>query len=392
MAKLTEMTAENKASTESLREDIATLASSNTLTKSDPKTPEKTWASITSEGHPPHQMTTQQTSMSGPGPGAGQGQQTRMNTTTQHSVRLEDDPRSIMIFANAYTGDKKDFGAIKDTCQLSISSFKVLNGVKIAYLRPLPNDRINMVFTTERGAELAREHTRWLTTALPNARMKGETWYPIKCDMVAKQAVLETESQDKVTLKPEVEANFKKDNDNAERDCTVRKVRWLSKANTGKPTGSAIIWLKNKQAADHLLQSGTAVFGACGAFVNQYIPTDNQGPCYRCNTYGHMQANCRRTTRCGICSKGHSTRDCTNRENPKCPACAGPHPIMDSRKCPRHPRFQSRPQKSNTEPSTSTSTQSSAGGITIGSEPKAPTQRSLQDGDIEMGSPPVTQC
>jgi len=148
--------------------------------------------------------------------------------------------------------------------------------------------------------------------------MKGEQWYHNKCAMVAKQAVLVSETTEKAVIRMDVEANFRKDNSNPERDCTVKKVRWLSKVNPSKSTGSARTWLKNSQAAEHLLQRGTATYSACGVFVTEYVSINDQGPCYRCSTYGHMQANCRRSVRCGICSKGNSTRDRTNRDNPKC--------------------------------------------------------------------------
>ncbi|KAF4546984.1 Hypothetical protein D9617_77g092380 [Elsinoe fawcettii] len=48
--------------------------------------------------------------------------------------------------------------------QLSISSFKALAGVKIAYLQPMLNDRINFVFTDKEGADKAREQEKWLKT------------------------------------------------------------------------------------------------------------------------------------------------------------------------------------------------------------------------------------
>ena len=46
---------------------------------------------------------------------------------------------------------------------------------------------------------------------------------------------------------------------------TAMKVHWLSKIDVAKKVGSLVIWLKNKLAADYLLGSGTAIFGATGA-------------------------------------------------------------------------------------------------------------------------------
>jgi hypothetical protein len=54
-------------------------------------------------------------------------------------------------------------------------------------------------------------------------RVKGEQWYPIKCDMVAKQVVMDEKAEDK-TLKSTVCQEFSKDNVVEGHDFTVIKV------------------------------------------------------------------------------------------------------------------------------------------------------------------------
>jgi hypothetical protein len=39
---------------------------------------------------------------------------------------------------------------------------------------------------------------------MPGTRIKGEEWYPIKCDIVAKQAVIDEKALDDKTLKTTV--------------------------------------------------------------------------------------------------------------------------------------------------------------------------------------------
>ena len=261
----------------------------------------------------------------------------RTSSDENHTrIRMEDDPRTITINTFRVEGEKHDFNVVKGMLQRTISSYKVLEGVWIECLRPLPGDRINVVFRTEEEARKAREHRQWVTTAMPTARVKGEPWYPIKCDMVAKEAVCKAGEGDKVTLKTEICERFKDDNSEGGLDCTAYQARWLSKPNSQKRTGSLVIWLKNKLSAEHLLRKGQVLFGAYGAFCSQYYSAPNDGPCYNCNSYGHKQSHCRKQAKCGICSEKHQTRDCTNRARPKCPACAGPHPIFD-RRCIRHP-------------------------------------------------------
>lgn len=111
----------------------------------------------------------------------------------------------------------------------------------------------------------------------------------------------------------------------------------LARPTQQKKTGSLIIWLENKLSADWLIQNGTALFGASGSFCTKYERFYDDKPCYNCNTYGHMQSHCKKATRCGICSGGHRTRECTNRANPKCPACTRPHAVFDLR-CVLHPQ------------------------------------------------------
>lgn len=102
--------------------------------------------------------------------------------------------------------------------------------------------------------------------------------------------------------------------------------------------GSLVIWLKSKGVVEKLLTAGQVLFGATGAYCPQYEDRDSPGPCFNCNMYGHRQANCRRNAKCGVCSKEHATRACTNHDDPHCPGCAGKHTVFD-RACPLHPRY-----------------------------------------------------
>ena len=340
----------DKATIQSLQETNTKLQETNTnLQETNTKLHEghqqeakDTWASIVgskSSSFHPLGVTSSSANPLGVTKELGKTAGTTGQEANPRRSRAEDDPLAITVITTKWMGDRTDYATIKEICQATISSFKVLKGVKISFLRPLPNDRISFVFPDKATADKARLHCRWLTRAMADARMKGVQWHPVKCDMVPKQVVLESEEDGKCILKATVAEEFATANSIATRDCTVMKSRWLSKANTDKTTGSIVLWLQNRSAAEQLLQRGTAIFGACGAFVSPYIMAENQGPCYKCNTYGHMQLNCRRTTRCGICSQGHATRDCHNKDNPKCPACAGAHVIMDSRRWPCHPRY-----------------------------------------------------
>lgn len=63
---------------------------------------------------------------------------------------------------------------------------------------------------------------------MPEARMRGEQWYPVKCDCVAKDAVIDLEKDDSKTLHLGLLSEFKEQNSTDTIDCTAMKATWLS--------------------------------------------------------------------------------------------------------------------------------------------------------------------
>lgn len=260
-------------------------------------------------------------------------------TPNQHQrLRAEDDKCSITINTTRVKGEKKDFIQVKAALQRGIDESAVLRGAKIRCLRELTGERINVVFTTEEDAKKARAHGEWLFAAMPEARLKSEEWHPVKCDMVVKRAVLDDNVEGGRTLRKEVCTEFSQDNRSDNMDFTAMKASWLSKIDPRKKTGSLVIWLKNKLAAEHLLSTGQALFGggAYGAFCSRYEASTADKLCFNCNAYGHLQGACRRAARCGKCTGAHQTRDCQSQGPPKCAVCAGQHRSSDWQ-CRRHP-------------------------------------------------------
>lgn len=233
--------------------------------------------------------------------------------------------------------ESTDFSAIKEKLQQGIDKIGVTKCLKIQFLRPGPGTRIEVIFESKTQAEKARKHTQWATGQFHGVRVQGEKWYPVKCDMVAKQAVLDRTATDDKTLSRTVCENFSKDNQAEGIDFTVTKVPWLSKADYKKKVGSLVIWLKSKFAADHLLKSGTAIFGATGAYCSKWEVKANELPCFNCNTYGHKQAECTSIIKCALCSGPHSRHNCP-KKTIKCPACHKEgHTVFDWQ-CSLHPK------------------------------------------------------
>jgi hypothetical protein len=50
----------------------------------------------------------------------------------------------------------------------------VTEDIVIEYIRLRPTDSADLVFSSAKDRDRAREHPRWLTAAMPEARMRGE--------------------------------------------------------------------------------------------------------------------------------------------------------------------------------------------------------------------------
>jgi hypothetical protein len=111
-----------------------------------------------------------------------------------------------------FKGSKNNYNVISDGLRAGLKVNKVSEKLTIKSLRPDPGDRIDVVFADRDYSNKAKQHTRWLTSSLTGARVKGEQWYPVKFDSVVKQSVLDQEVNDGKTLKKNFAKDFKADN------------------------------------------------------------------------------------------------------------------------------------------------------------------------------------
>jgi hypothetical protein len=88
------------------------------------------------------------------------------------------------------------------------------------------------VFADKGEDDKAKQHTRWLTSSLTGARVKGEQWYPVEFDGVVKQRVLDQQVNDGKTLNKDFAKNFKACNGCETADRTEMKATWLSKVDS----------------------------------------------------------------------------------------------------------------------------------------------------------------
>jgi hypothetical protein len=248
------------------------------------------------------------------------------------------DERAVTIDAGRTKAEKTDYTIVKARLQEGLANIQATAGLKIECLRPGPGDRIEVVFATKAQADKARKHSRWVTSQMPGTRIQGDEWYPVKCDLVAKQAVLEGTAKDGISLRQDVCKDFQAQNSVKGIDCAAMKARWISRADSVKKTGSLVIWLKHKTAASHLLEKGTAIFGATGSYCSKWESRDYGLLCFNCNKHGHLQAACKVPPRCAICSGSHRRFECKQQANPKCPVCNQKGHTALSWECSLHPQ------------------------------------------------------
>ncbi|KAK4988219.1 hypothetical protein LTR66_007376 [Elasticomyces elasticus] len=154
----------------------------------------------------------------------------------ESSVQIKNLKENIKALSS---GQKKGVAKVKDKLERALRAYGVTNGARIEFIRTLSGDRIEVCYETEEHFKQARQNSRWLEVAMPGARLKGETWYPIKCDGVAKFMVMDPE-EDGQKFRNDMLEEFKKDNSAITVDCEAKKVMCLSK-NKDKDVGSLAI-------------------------------------------------------------------------------------------------------------------------------------------------------
>lgn len=275
------------------------------------------------------------------------------NTSGTLAKPAANEGRALEIDISRARGEKKDLAKVKDKWIKAIKENQGTEDVEVEYIREVYTNKVELCLTSIEQAQRTRDNPRWIEKAMPGARIRGETWHPIKVDGLSKATILDPEGNGR-TIRSEIVTNFAQDNSKDNVDCTAMKAVWISRP-SDKVNGSMVIWLKRREAALYLLQKVTVIFGPTAGFAAPYQAKENNDPCFNCNSYGHYQFKCTKPAKCGHCSQNHQSRDCMNKDNPKCPACNGAHSVMD-RRCVANPRNdRNRPQNQATHEGTSIS-------------------------------------
>jgi hypothetical protein len=96
----------------------------------------------------------------GPGPVSGPGINEDRTTITINTIRVKK--------------EKQDTTVMRGILNRSLTLFKATEYIAIEYIRLRPADSVDLVFSLVKDRDLAREHPRWLTTVMLEARICGE--------------------------------------------------------------------------------------------------------------------------------------------------------------------------------------------------------------------------
>jgi hypothetical protein len=123
--------------------------------------------------------------------------------------RMSEDKTAIIVNTTKVKKEKQDTTVMLETLNHSLKVFKATEDIAIEHIRFRLTDSADLVFPSREDRVTARKHSRWLTAAIPEARIRSKQWYPVKCDCVTKNDVMDLEKNDGKTLRDRVLSEFK---------------------------------------------------------------------------------------------------------------------------------------------------------------------------------------
>jgi hypothetical protein len=84
------------------------------------------------------------------------------------------DRTAITINTARVKKEKQDTTVMREILNRSLASFKVTEHIAIKYIRLRPTDSADLVFSSAKDRDWVREHPRWLTTMMPEARIRSD--------------------------------------------------------------------------------------------------------------------------------------------------------------------------------------------------------------------------
>lgn len=284
------------------------------------------------------------------GLGSGTSTQPTMASQVAAFASLNHAPGTSVSFASPATAASKPVGGphlsidfskctpaviqhslsdLRSCLQASLSACHGTKEVKIKGMNrdAKNNQRVFVFFASGVEESKARIHEEeWLKPKFPQAKIQSAATFPVKINGARATAVL-----DPMTGRILESARTAIGEENK---CTIAKLGWLSKRDSGKLYGSMVVHLASKALADKFLEQGLFEVGGESAYTDVWHDTNpSDRRCFNCQQFGHKGEKCTNPAVCGNCAAlGHTHIEC---DNPivACANCQGKHRARDPR-CP----------------------------------------------------------
>lgn len=223
----------------------------------------------------------------------------------------------------------KPIDTLKETAQKELQREDSTKNVQVIGVSAVTKGRLEIRVASKEQAQQARSNARWVRGFGEAARAKAATWYPIKVDGVAREAICKTEGNG-WQFREDALQIINESNSREGMKVQAMKLHWLSKT-SDKPSGSLAVYLDSWAVAQQMVAEGIFIIGPNAATPTRFIQQEVPLRCYNCNQYGHTQLKCQANPKCGKCASQHRTSNCSGTHPDKCAACHGAHRVTDPR-------------------------------------------------------------
>jgi hypothetical protein len=225
----------------------------------------------------------------------------------------------------------KSIAELKEFAEKELQREDSTKDVQVIGVSAVTKGRLETMVASKEQAQQARANARWVRGFGEAAKAKEATWYPIKVDGVAREAICK-EGGNGWEFREDALQVIDDSNSRSGMKVKAMKLHWLSKP-SDNPSGSLVVYLDSWSVAQQMVAEGIFIIGANAATPARFIQQELPLRCYNCNKYGHTQIKCQASPKCGKCAAQHRTSNCTGIHPDKCAACQGAHRVTDPR-CP----------------------------------------------------------